>query len=37
MQRIALDTNILVRFITQDDSHQTPAVNTLLQSDALFL
>jgi len=36
MQRIALDTNILVRFITQDDSHQTPAVNTLIQSDALF-
>jgi predicted nucleic-acid-binding protein len=33
---IALDTNILIRFVTQDDSDQTPAVNALIESGASF-
>lgn len=33
---IGVDTNILVRFVTQDDSKQTPSVNALIESGASF-
>lgn len=33
---IALDTNVLVRFITQDDSEQTPLANALIERPERF-